>query len=468
MAFFGGSTGVIYRQFSITIISAMALSILVALVLTPALCASLLKPHSEDKLPLGRRFFGHFNQWFESFIRWYRGTLEKLFGHPRPALVGYAIIIAIMAILFLRLPTSFLPEEDQGVVIAQALLPPGAVESRTLAVLKQIEHHFLVDEKKNTDSIFTVAGFSFSGQGQNTGIGFVHLTSWDERKGEENHAPAISARTMAALSHVRDARVFALVLPAVPELGITSGFDLELEDRGNLGHDGLVAAQNKLLQLAGTDPILTAVRPNGLQDTPQLHVDIDEAKANALGLSISDINDTLSAAWGPAFINQFVDRGRIKQVYMEGDAPFRMKPEDLDRWYVRGTNGEMAPFSSFATYKWALGPSELDRYNGLPALEIQGQAAPGKSSGTAMREMEKLIGQLPRDIGYDWTGLSYQELLSGSQAPSLYGISILVVFLCLAALYESWSIPFSVLLVIPLGIVGAVLAATLRGFYNDN
>jgi multidrug efflux pump len=467
MAFFGGSTGVIYRQFSITIISAMALSILVALILTPALCASLLKPHSEDNLPLGRRFFGGFNRWFENFVRWYRGTLERLFGRARPALVAYAIIIAIMAVLFLRLPTSFLPEEDQGVVIAQALLPPGAVESRTLAVLKQIEHHFLVDEKKNTDSIFTVAGFSFSGEGQNTGIGFVHLKSWDERKGEENHAPAIAARTMAALSRVRDAQVFALVLPAVPELGITSGFDLELEDRGNLGHDGLVGAQNKLLQLASKDPVLAAVRPNGLQDTPQLHIDIDEARANALGLSVSDINDTLSAAWGSSFINQFVDRGRIKQVYMEGDAPFRMKPEDLDRWYVRGSNGEMAPFSSFATYKWVLGPSELDRYNGLPALEIQGQAAPGKSSGTAMREIEKLIGQLPRNVGYDWTGLSYQELLSGSQAPSLYAISILVVFLCLAALYESWSIPFSVLLVIPLGIVGAVLAATLRGFYND-
>jgi multidrug efflux pump len=467
MAFFGGSTGVIYRQFSITIISAMALSILVALVLTPALCASLLKPHSEENLPLGRRFFAGFNKRFEAFVRWYSSALQRIFGHSRPALVGYAIIIAIMAILFLRLPTSFLPEEDQGVVIAQALLPPGAVESRTLAVLKKIEHHFLVDEERNTDSIFTVAGFSFSGQGQNTGIGFVHLKTWDERKGEYNHAPAISARTMAALSHVRDAQVFALVLPAVPELGITSGFDLELEDRGNLGHDGLVAAQNRLLQLASKDSVLTAVRPNGLQDTPQLHIDIDEAKANALGLSVSDINDTLSAAWGPSFVNQFVDRGRIKQVYMEGDAPFRMKPEDLDRWYVRGTNGEMAPFSSFATYKWVLGPSELDRYNGLPALEIQGQAAPGKSSGTAMREMEKLIKQLPRDVGYDWTGLSYQELLSGSQAPSLYAISILVVFLCLAALYESWSIPFSVLLVIPLGIIGAVLAATLRGFYND-
>jgi multidrug efflux pump len=467
MAFFGGSTGVIYRQFSITIVSAMALSILVALILTPALCASLLKPHSGDELPLGRRFFGRFNTGFESFVRWYRKTVERLFGLARPALVVYALIIALLGILFLRLPTSFLPEEDQGIVIAQAILPSGAVASRTLAVMKRIEQHFLGPEKKNVEGIFTVAGFSFSGQGQNTGIGFIHLTNWNDRQGEENNAQAIATGTMAALSGLRDAQVFALVPPAVPSLGITSGFDLELEDRGILGHDGLVAAQNKLLGLAAKDPLLAAVRPSGLQDTPQLHVDIDEAKANALGISIADINNTLSAAWGSVFINLFLDRGRVKQVYMEGDAPYRMKPEDLDHWYVRAQTGEMAPFSSFAAYSWVLGPSELDRFDGLPSLEIQGQAAPGKSSGAAMNEIARLIGQLPRDTGYDWTGLSYQERLSGSQAPALYGISILVVFLCLAALYESWSIPFSVLLVIPLGIVGAVLAATLRGFYND-
>jgi len=467
MAFFGGSTGVIYRQFSVTIISAMALSILVALILTPALCATLLKPVSADTTPLGRRFFRRFNIAFEASVRRYRGALEKLFAHTTPALAVYTAVLLLFVVLFLRLPTGFLPEEDQGVIIAQATLPAGAVESRTLAVLKQIEHHFLVDEKKDAQSIFTVAGFSFSGQGQNTGIGFVHLNNWSERPGEQNHAPAIAARTMAALAQVRDGQVFALVPPAVPELGITSGFDLELEDRGNLGHAGLVAAQNKLLGLAAKDPLLAAVRPSGLQDTPQLHIDIDEAKANALGLSVADINNTLSAAWGSTFVNQFVDRGRVKQVYMQGDAPFRMKPEDLDRWYVRGQNSEMAPFSSFATFSWTLGPAELDRYNGLPALELQGQAAPGKSSGAAMDEMEKLIGQLSGDVGYEWTGLSYQERLSGSQAPLLYGISILVVFLCLAALYESWSIPLSVLLVIPLGVMGAVLAATLRGFYND-
>jgi len=468
MAFFGGSTGVIYRQFSITIVSAMVLSIMVALILTPSLCATLLKPVSEEEVPLGRRFFTRFNTGFDSFVRWYRGTVERLFGLIQPAFVVYLLIIVALAVLFFRLPTSFLPEEDQGVVIAQAILPAGAVETRTSAVLKKLEHHFMIDESRNTDGIFTVAGFSFSGQGQNTGIAFIHLKDWNVRKGEENHAAAIANRTMMALAGNRDGMVFALVLPAVPELGVTSGFDLELEDRGNLGHAGLVAAQYQLLGLAAKDPMLAAVRPSGLQDTPQLHVDIDQPKANALGLSISDINNTLSAAWGSVFINQFLDRGRVKQVYMEGDAPYRMKPDDLDRWYVRAQSGEMAPFSSFATYSWMLGPAELDRYNGLPALEIQGQAAPGKSSGAAMNEMERLISTyLPRDIGFDWTALSYQERLSGSQAPALYGISILVVFLCLAALYESWSIPLSVLLVIPLGVIGAVLAATLRGFYND-
>ncbi|HEY2446943.1 MAG TPA: efflux RND transporter permease subunit [Rhizomicrobium sp.] len=467
MAFFGGSTGIIYRQFSITIISAMVLSILVALVLSPAICANVLKPAAEDKIPIGRRFFGGFNRTFDASLKRYHEALERLFGHARPALAVYAVVVVVLVVLFLRLPTSFLPEEDQGIVIAQATLPPGAVQSRTLAVLKKVEHHFLVDEKKNTDSIFTVAGFSFAGQGQNAGIGFVHLKDWDQRSGDANHAPAIATRTMAALSTERDAQVFALILPAVPELGIAAGFDLELEDRGNLGHAGLVAAQNRLLAMAAKDPVLAAVRPNGLLDTPQLHVTIDQAKANALGVSIADINSTLSAAWGSTFINEFVDRGRVKQVYMQGDAQYRMKPEDLDRWYVRSQSGAMAPFSSFAQSSWVLGPSELDRFNGFPALEIQGQAAPGKSSGAAMDEMEKLVRQIPGDLGLEWTALSYQERLSGSQAPSLYAISILVVFLCLAALYESWSIPFSVLLVIPLGVVGAVLAATMRGLYND-
>ncbi|HEY1614018.1 MAG TPA: efflux RND transporter permease subunit [Rhizomicrobium sp.] len=477
MAFFGGSTGIIYRQFSITIISAMVLSIIVALVLTPALCATLLKPVAHDEVlpqasrfnlmaPL-RRFFGWFNAAFEASVRRYRRALDAVLARRRLTLVIYGAIVLGLVILFARLPTSFLPEEDQGIIIAQATLPSGAVQSRTLAVLKKIEHHFLVDEKANANSIFTVAGFSFAGQGQNTGIGFVHLKTWASRAGAANSAQQIAARTMADLAKVRDGQVFALVPPAVPGLGITSGFDLELEDRGSLGHEGLVAQQNRLLALAAKDPLLSAVRPSGLQDTPQLHIDIDEAKANALGVSVADINDTLSSAWGSTFVNEFVDRGRVKRVYMQGDAPFRMKPEDLDRWYVRAQSGAMTPFSSFAHSTWTLGPSELDRYNGVSALEIQGQAAPGVSSGVAMREMQKLVGQLSSDVGLEWTGLSYQEILSGAQAPALYAISILVVFLCLAALYESWSIPLSVLLVVPLGVIGAVLAATLRGLTND-
>ena len=467
MAFFGGATGVIYRQFSITIISAMALSILVALVLTPALCATLLKP-----IPIGGsvahgRFFTWFNSTFDFLTTRYRALLEKVFVHARPMLFAYAGIVIVLALLLLRLPTGFLPEEDQGLIITQFVLPTGATQARALEVAKQVEHHYLVDEAKNVDTLFVVLGFSFAGSGQNAGISFLHLKKWDERPGYQNSAEAVVQRAMKAFSRIRDAQVFALVPPAVQELGSTSGFDLELEDRGDLGHEGLAKAQDELLAMAAKDPALVKVRANSLPDTPQLHVDIDQPKANALGLSIADINFTLSTAWGSNYINEFVDRGRVKRVFMQGDAPFRMKPEDLDRWYVRNSAGTMAPFSSFASYAWQMGPTSLTRYNGAPALEIQGQAAPGESSGTAMNEMVKLIGKLPKGIAYDWTALSYQEILSGAQAPALYGLSILVVFLCLAALYESWAVPFSVMLVIPLGVVGAVLAVTLRGFFSQ-
>ncbi len=467
MAFFGGSTGVIYRQFSITIISAMALSILVALVLTPALCATLLKPIPQGGAVAHGRFFTWFNNSFEYLITRYRALLEKVFGHARPMLFAYAAVVVVLAILFVRLPTGFLPEEDQGIIITQFTLPTGATQARTLEVAKQVEHHYLVDEAKNVDTMFIVLGFSFAGSGQNAGISFLHLKKWDERPGYANSAEAIVGRAMKAFSTIRDAQVFALVPPAVQELGQSSGFDLELEDRGGLGHDALVKAQNDLIAAAAKDPILAQVRANSLPDTPQLHVDIDQPKANALGISVADINDALSTAWGSSYINQFVDRGRVKKVFMQADAPFRMQPEDLDRWYVRNSTGTMAPFSSFATSTWQLGPSALTRFNGAPALEIQGQAAPGKSSGAAMNEIVRLIGQLPRGISYEWTGLSYQEQLSGAQAPALYGLSILVVFLCLAALYESWAVPFSVMLVIPLGIIGAILAASFRGLYND-
>jgi multidrug efflux pump len=352
-------------------------------------------------------------------------------------------------------------------MIAMFTLPTGAVQSRTLAVAKQVENYWLTKERANVDTLFIVAGFNFAGNGQNLGQAFLHLKNWKYRPGSANHAPAIARRAMAALSKIRDAQVFVLVPPAVRELGNSSGFDLELEDRAGLGHLALVAARNELLGLAAKDPLLAGVRPNGQDDTPQLHVDIDQDRAGALGLSQADIDDTLSAAWGGQFINDFIDRGRVKRVYIQGDAPFRTSPEDIGRWYVRSASGEMAPFTSFSSFDWTVGPARLERYNGLPSLEIQGQSAPGKSTGAGMKEMERLLAMLPRGIGFDWTGISYQERLSGAQAPALYAISILVVFLCLAALYESWTIPFSVLLVIPLGVLGALLAATLRGFYND-
>ncbi|HVZ70129.1 MAG TPA: efflux RND transporter permease subunit [Rhizomicrobium sp.] len=464
MAFFGGSTGVIYRQFSVTIVSAMVLSIFVALILTPALCATMLRPISKGGDELHGKFFTWFNRTFERTRERYQAMVERLFGKLRPMMIAYGLIVLAMIALFIRLPTGFLPEEDQGAVLAQFTLPSGAVQSRSLEVAKQIEHHWLVDEKNNVDTAFVVVGFSFAGQGQNSGISFVHLKPWDQRP---DSAQTIARNAMATFSKIRDAQVFALVPPAVQELGIASGFDIELEDRGNLGHSGLMAARNQLLALAAQDPLLMAVRPNGLDDTPQLHVDIDQQKANALGVSIADINSTLSAAWGSNYINDFIDRGRVKRVYMQGDAPFRSSPEDLNNWYVRSSSGKMAPFSSFASSRWELGPAKLERFNGLPSLEIQGQPAPGKSTGAAMDEIVKLIGQLPKDVGYEWTGISFQEKLSGSQAPALYAISLLVVFLCLAALYESWSIPVAVMLVVPLGIIGAILAATLRGLYND-
>jgi multidrug efflux pump len=468
MAFIGGSTGVIYRQFSITIVSAMGLSVMVALVLTPALCATLLKPVEKGHREHTRGFFGWFNRSFAATVERYQSTLGGLIGRPLPALILYGVLAAALALLFVRLPTAFLPVEDQGSMIGLYTLPVGATQPRTVAVGKQIEHYLLGKEKKNIEALFTVAGFNFAGNGQNLGQAFIHLSDWKDRPGPENGAQGIARRATQVLSQqVHDGQVFLLVPPAVPGLGQSSGFDLQLEDRAGLGHDALAAAQNRLVQLAAKDPILAGVRANNQADTPQLHLDIDQSKATALGLDIGAVNDTFATAWGGEFVNNFVDRGRVKRVFLQGDAPFRSRPEDVGAWYVRGSAGAMAPFSAFATTDWTVGPAQLGRYNGVPALEVQGESAPGQSSGAAMREMEKLIGQLPHGIGYEWTGLSYQEVLSGSQAPLLYGLSILIVFLCLAALYESWSIPLSVILVVPLGVFGAVTAATLRGFYND-
>ncbi|MBV9063617.1 MAG: efflux RND transporter permease subunit, partial [Alphaproteobacteria bacterium] len=467
MAFFGGSTGVIYRQFSITIVAAMVLSVTLALILTPTLCATLLTPVAKGDTHAHGRFANWFNRNFSRGVERYRGILRRVIARPAVPLVVYSAAVVLLVVLFFVLPTSFLPEEDQGFMLVQFTLPVGAQQSRTLAVAKQVEHHFLVDEKADVDNMFAVTGFSFAGSGQNVGLGFIHLKDWSQRKGAQNRAAAVVQRAMMALSKVRDAQIFALVPPSVPGLGQSGGFDLELEDRGNLGHQGLVAAQNQLLAMAARNPKLSAVRPNGLADTPQLHVDVDQNKATALGLNLGDVNDTLSSAWAGVFVNDFIDRNRIKRVYMEGDTPYRMVPSDLDKWSVRNATNNMVPFSSFATTSWQTGPSTLQRYNGFPALEIQGGAAPGQSSGTAMAEMQNLIAKLPRGAGFEWTGLSYQQLLSGAQAPLLYGLSLLVIFLCLAALYESWSVPFAVMLVIPLGVVGVLAAALLRGLTND-
>jgi len=468
MAFFGGSTGVIYRQFSVTIVAAMVLSILVALILSPALCATLLKPVEEEQKAMAKRWFGWFNNGFDSFRNWYGRWLARFLKHAWITMAGFAAIVAVMALLFVRLPTGFLPDEDQGFIFNLITLPAGTTQPKTLEVAQQVAKHYLGQEKDNVDFVFAVAGFSYAGSGQNTGMAFTRLKDWNERKGAQTRAPAIAQRAnMNFFFNIRDAQVYALVPPSVQALGNATGFDIQMQDRGNVGHAGLIAARNQLLGLAAQDPMLAGVRPNSLDDTPQLHIDIDQAKAGALGVRLADINQTLSAAWGSNYINDFVDRGRVKRVYMQGDAPYRMTPQDLDRWHVRATNGAMVPFSSFATARWTIGPAALNRYNGLPSIQIQGAGAPGVSSGTALKELDKLFQQLPKEVGYELTGLSFEEQAAGSQAPLLYGLSILVIYLCLAALYESWAIPMSVMLVIPLGVIGALLATYARGLFND-
>jgi multidrug efflux pump len=471
MAFFGGSTGVIYRQFSITIVSAMILSVVVALILTPALCATLLKPvakgHQAGEGGWFAGFFRLFNRGFDRSSRGYQSSVARLLGKTGRYLVIYAMLVGLLGVLFYRLPTAFLPDEDQGFLYSMVQLPVGATQERTLQVLKDVEQHFLVGQKDAVDSLFTVSGFSFAGQGQNMGLAFVRLKDWDERRGPALSVKAVAGKAMAAFGRFRDALGFAFPPPAVRELGNATGFDLMLQDRAGLGHQQLMAARNQLLAMAAKDPDLMAVRPNGQEDTPQFKIDIDKQRAGALGVALADINDTLSTAWGSSYVNDFIDRGRTKKVYLQADAPFRMQPQDIGKWYVRNRKGELVPFSAFASAHWTYGSPRLERYNGMPSLEILGQPAPGKSTGAAMAAMERLVAKLPGGIGYEWTGLSYQEQLSGAQAPALYAISLLVVFLCLAALYESWAVPFSVMLVVPLGVLGALLAASLRGLSND-
>lgn len=467
MAFFPGSAGVIYKQFSITIVSAMALSVIVALVLTPALCATMLKPiekgHSHEK----KGFFGWFNRKFDSSNARYQGTVGRMLQKSGRYLIIYGGLLAVTAFMFTRLPTSFLPDEDQGVFFTQVQLPAGATQEQTLQVLAKMEDYFLNEEGDNVKSLFTVAGFSFSGTGQNSGIGFVRLRDWSERPGKENSAAGIVQRASAEFASWPEAQAFAFAPPAIRELGNASGFNLFIQDRTGLGRDALIQARNTMIGEAAKNPVLTGVRPNATADTPQYQLDIDNAKAGALGVTVSEISDTLTSAWGGSFINDFLDRGRVKRVYMQADAPFRMLPEDLNRFYVRNNDGEMVPFSNFSSAQWSMASPRLERYNGLPAVEIQGQAAPGMSSGDAMDAMEAIAENLPEGMGIEWTGLSYEERQSGSQAPLLYALSLLIVFLCLAALYESWSIPFAVMLIVPLGVVGALLAASGRGLAND-
>ncbi len=471
MAFFGGSTGVIYRQFSITIAAAMGLSVLVAIVFTPALCATMLKPvekgHGHGEGGLLGRFFGWFNRMFDRNTRRYESAVGRILHRSLRYLVIYVAILGVLAFLFMRMPTSFLPEEDQGVMFTQVTLPAGATQERTLEVLEKVENHFLQNEKEAVRSIFTVAGFSFGGSGQNMGLGFVGMRDWNERTEPGMDVKSVAGRAMGAFSQIREAMVFAFVPPAVLELGTSSGFNVMLQDRAGLGHDALVAARNQFLGLAAQDKRLVGVRPNGQDDVAEYALRIDHAKAGALGIAVADINDTLATAWGGTYVNDFLDRGRIKKVYVQADAPARMTPEDLGKWYVRNNKGEMVPLSAFTSAHWTYGSPRLERYNGQPSIELLGQAAPGLSTGDAMAAVEEIMAKLPPGIGYEWTGTSFEERRSGSQAPALYALSLLVVFLCLAALYESWSVPFAVMLVVPLGVLGAILAATGRGLSND-
>ncbi|TCQ05164.1 efflux RND transporter permease subunit [Sphingomonas sp. PP-CC-3A-396] len=467
MAFFSGSTGVIFRQFSITIVSSMALSVLVALILTPALCATILKPakegHSEKK-----GFFGWFNRTFDKGVGKYGNGLRRVEkGWVRTMLV-YAVIVVAMAFIFLRLPSGFLPEEDQGVMFAQVSMPSGTPMEETARTMDKVRDHFMIDEKANTAGIFTISGFGFVGQGQNVGIAFIQLKPWEDRSGAENGVAAVAARANQALAGIRAGMVIGFVPPAVQELGNANGFDFMLKDNAGVGHEKLLEARNMLLGMASQDKRLMQVRPNGLEDAPQLKLNVDQAQAGALGLSQQDINTTVSTAFGGAYINDFIDRGRVKKVFVQADAPFRTSPADLGNFYVRGTTSNaMAPFSSFSTTSWNYGPSRLERYNGVASFEIMGSPAPGVSSGAAIAAMEEMAAKLPPGIGYEWTGLSYEENLSSGQSTTVYALSLLIVFLCLAALYESWSIPIAVLLVVPLGVLGAVGAAMIFGLNND-
>ncbi|MFL9878178.1 efflux RND transporter permease subunit [Herbaspirillum rhizosphaerae] len=468
MAFFSGSTGVIYRQFSITIVSAMTLSVLVALVLTPALCATMLKPVEKGHTLATTGFFGWFNRNFDRGNRRYQGVVRHMVGKGWRYMIAYAAVLALVVFGFMKLPVGFLPDEDQGTLFAIMQLPSGATKVRTDEVIKQVEHHFLIDQKEAVAGVFAVSGFSFAGSGQNMGFAFIKLKPWDERKGPGLSVTDVAAKAGAYFATIRDAKVFAFAPPAVSELGNATGFDLMLKDEANLGHAAMMQARNQLLGELAKDKRLVAVRPNGLEDTPEFRLLVDPHKAGALGVTMSDINDTIATAWGSSYVNDFIDKGRVKKVMLQGEAQYRMLPGDIDRWYVRNSAGTMVPFTSFATASWTSGSPRLERYNGVPSIEVLGMALPGvASSGEAMAIVEAAVSRLPAGVGYEWTGLSLQEKASSGQTGILYAVSILIVFLALAALYESWAVPFSVILVVPLGVFGALLGAVLTWKMND-
>jgi hydrophobe/amphiphile efflux-1 (HAE1) family protein len=473
MAFFAGSTGVIYRQFSVTIIASMLLSVVVALILTPVLCASFLKPVPKGHEPAESAvfFLRPFFRWFDRIFFRARDLYLQLVGRSLSKKIRYVVIflviVAVMGFLFQRMPTAYLPDEDQGILLVQALLPANSTLEQTKKIMEGVKDYFLEHEKDAVESCMAISGVNFSGRGQNAGLAFVKLKDWELRDRPALKVGAVAGRAMGEFSKIRNAMVFAFPPPAVVELGMAKGFDFQLLDRGGLGHAELMAARNQLLGMAAQDKILMKVRPNGLEDVPEYRIDVDWEKAGALGVPITSIHNTISAAFGSAYVNDFIQGGRVKRVYAQADAPYRMLPQDLEKLYLRNNAGKMVPFSSFASGHWTLGSPKLERFNGFPSMNIQGEAAPGRSSGEAMQVMEEFVRKLPQGIGFDWTGLSYQERQAGTQTAPLYAFSILVIFLCLAALYESWPIPISILLALPLGVIGGVMSSTFRGLPND-
>ena len=465
MAFMSGSTGVIYRQFSITIVTAMTLSVLVAMILTPALCATMLKPVEHGSNEKG--FFGWFNRTFDKLTSRYESSVAAMIKRSIRVMLIFLGLTVAVGWIFMRMPTSFLPDEDQGILFSQAILPVNSTQEQTQEVMDKVSDYYLTQEADSVASVFSVSGFSFAGSGQNMGMAFVGLKDWSDRQLPGMDVNSIVNRSMGYFQKIKNAMVFSFAPPAVIELGTASGFDFYLQDRSGQGHDKLIAARNQLLKLASENPNLVGVRPNGQEDAPMYQINIDQSKIRALGINIQSVNQVLSTAWGSSYVNDFIDRGRVKKVFIQGDAKFRMKPGDLDTWYVRNNKGEMVPFSAFATGEWQYASPRLERFNATPAVNIQGSVVTGYSTGQAMLDIEAMVKKLPPGFGVEWNGLSYEERLSGNQAPMLYTLSILVVFLVLAALYESWSVPFAVVLVVPLGVIGALLAMNGRGMPND-